>query len=483
MKLCTTCQTLYGPDFSYCPRDETPLVPAPKETMALYDPMRGLLLDGRYRLATAMGSGTLGDVYAATFESMEKPVAIKILRAEYARRAEWAESFLELARRQATVEHRHLTSVTDFGTTPDGRPFFVMDWHSGGHLGELLRTTGPLPAPTAVAFARQIAEALDAAHQTGLVHQNLKPSNVRLPQDEQGIRHAVLTDLGLFTPSGTGVTGVGRDLLLYGNPQFMAPEQVRGQGATPATDVYQLGLLLYTMLAGAPPFTADSFHDLLAAQVQDDPPALPAALRCPPRLERELLAMLDKNPSRRPASMREVSTRLRRALDTGRQWMLRAGLIVGLLMALVVAWHLVGLLTGRGLLAGDAPRADGGQGDGHPGSTNATPPVNARSVSAPVPAIPPRQGHVRVFIDTIPTGARVSIAGQAHPSPAWFELPRGDTPIAGEAVHPQRPPLSFTLIPRQTGQVFLHMDQRPGRVPMRPYVPRDQEPELLDPFH
>jgi len=477
MKLCTTCQTLYGPDFSFCPRDETPLVPAPKETMALYDPMRGLLLDGRYRLATAMGSGTLGDVYAATFESMEKPVAIKILRAEYARRAEWAESFLELARRQATVEHRHLTSVTDFGTTPDGRPFFVMDWHSGGHLGELVHTTGPLPAPVAVAFARQIAEALEAAHQSGLIHQNLKPSNVRLPLDQEGVRYAVLTDLGLFTPSGTGVTGVGRDLLLYGNPQFMAPEQVRGQGATPATDVYQLGLLLYTMLSGAPPFTADSFHDLLLAQVQDEPPALPAALRCPPQLARELRAMLDKDPARRPASMREVSSRLHRALDTRRRWMLRAGLVLGLLLGLLGAWHLAGWLARRG------PQADP-DGSSRPKEPAANAlPVKVRPVGVPTPATSPRQGQVRVFIDTIPTGARVSIAGQTHPSPAWFELPRGDAPVTGEATHPQRPTLQFTLIPRQTGQVFLHLDQRPGRTAMRPYIPRDQEPELLDPFH
>ncbi len=477
MKLCTTCQTLYGPDFSFCPRDETPLVPAPKETMALYDPMRGLLLEGRYRLATAMGSGTLGDVYAATFESMEKPVAVKILRAEYARRAEWAESFLELARRQATVEHRHLTSVTDFGTTPDGRPFFVMDWHSGGHLGELIHTAGPLPAPAAVAFARQIAEALDAAHQAGLVHQNLKPSNVRLPLNEEGIRTAVLTDLGLFTPSGTGVTGVGRDLLLYGNPQYMAPEQVRGQAATPATDVYQLGLLLYTMLAGAPPFNADSFHDLLAAQVQDAPPPLPAALRCPPRLERELRAMLDKDPARRPASMREVSARLRRALDTRRQWLLRAGLAAGLLLALVGAWHLAGFLAGGDPKSGN----DGSHRRSAP--TKPAPLSDARPGDATAPPTQLLQGHVRVFIDTIPAGAQVSIAGQTHSSPAWFELPRGDAPVAGEATHPQRPMLSFTLIPRQTGQVFLHMDQRPGQTPRRPYVPRDREPELLDPFH
>lgn len=473
MKLCTTCNTLYGQDFIFCPRDETPLVAAPKETLALYDPMHGLLLEGRYRLATAIGSGTLGDVYAAMFESMEKPVAVKILRDEYARRAEWAERFLQLARRQATVEHRHLAAVTDFGHTPEGRPFFVMDWHSGGHLGELVRAAGPLPAPAAVIFTRQIAAALDAAHQAGLLHMNLKPSNVRLPIDEHGVREAVVTDLGLFTPSGTGVSGIGHDLLLYGNPQFMAPEQVRGQSPTPATDVYQLGLLLYTMLAGAPPFAGNSFHDLLTAQVREEPPPLPAAARCPAALERVVRAMLDKDPARRPASMQEVDLLLRRSMDRRRRWFLRGVTTVGIVVLLIAAWHLAGALAGQ--------RRPGGQDPGVAGPDPGRPAVATRP--PPPPPNPPPAGSVRIFIDSVPPGARVSIGGQSHQVPAWFELPRGTAPVQGEATHPGRPSLGFTLIPRQTGQVFLHLDQQPGLAPARTYVPRIAEPELLDPFH
>jgi len=466
MKLCTTCSTLYGPDFTFCPRDESPLVPAPKETMALYDPMRGLLLDGRYRLATAMGSGTLGDVYAATFESLEKPVAIKILRQEYARKPEWAENFLMLARRQATVEHRHLACVTDFGHTPDGRPFFVMDWLSGGHLGELVHTNGALPAGLAVAFGVQIALALEAAHAAGLVHQNLKPSNVRLPVDEHGNRSAVVTDLGLFTPSGTGVTCFGRDLLLYGTPQLMAPEQVRGQAPTPATDVYQLGLLMYTMVAGAPPFYGESFAELLSAQVQSDPPPFPASVHCPPGLEDLIRLMLDKNPARRPADMKTVRHRLQGALSARRQWAIRAAFVVGIAALAATGWWALG--------ASQPTQA--------PGEVPTKSPTQpAANPVAPVLPLPGRT--VRIFIDSVPSGAQISIAGQTRTAPAWFELPRSLAPVTGKAAHPNRPELEFNLIPKQTGQIFIHLDQQPGQAPMHLYVPKGQEPELMDPFH
>ena len=467
MKLCTTCNTLYGPDFTFCPRDETPLVPAPKETMALYDPMRGLLLDGRYRLATSMGSGTLGDVYAATFESLEKPVAIKILREEYASKPEWAENFLLLARRQATVEHRHLACVTDFGHTPDGRPFFVMDWLSGGHLGEWLRTTGPLPTPVAVTFGLQIASALEAAHEAGLVHQNLKPSNVRLPVDDRGVRYAVLTDLGLFTPSGTGVTCFGRDLLLYGNPQFMAPEQVRGQTPTPATDVYQLGLLLYTMIAGVPPFVGESFSELLTAQVQDDPPPFPAAVKdCPPALRRLILTMLDKDPARRPPDMRTVRLRLQSARSARRRWFTRAALVLCVAALAFGAWRFL---------------QDPGDPQVVPAAADPAPPATV--AVAPVSGMTRSLGTVRIYIDSVPSGAQISIAGRTLPAPAWFELPRGVLPIPGKAMHPQRPELEFTLIPKQTGQVFIHLDTQPDQAPKQAYVPGTAEPELMDPFH
>ncbi|PKN47312.1 MAG: hypothetical protein CVU59_03285 [Deltaproteobacteria bacterium HGW-Deltaproteobacteria-17] len=468
MKLCTTCNTLYGPDFTFCPRDETPLVPAPKETMALYDPMRGLLLDGRYRLATAMGSGTLGDVYAATFESLEKPVAIKILHAGYARNPEWAENFLMLARKQATVEHRHLASVTDFGHTPDGRPFFVMDWHSGGHLGELLRTTGPLPAASAVTFGLQIAMALEAAHQAGLIHQNLKPSNVRLPTDEHGDRFAVLTDLGLFTPSGTGVTCLGRDLLLYGNPQFMAPEQVRGQPPTAATDVYQLGLLLYTMIAGTPPFSGDSFHDLLSAQVQSEPPPFQADIRCPPELDRLIRSMLHKDPARRPADMKTVRTRLLDALNTNRRHLIQGAALSGAVILAFVLWWLAGSWRTPNR---DVPlRAP-------PPPTMSTPQTRSQ------PTTETLGKSVRIFIDSVPAGGQISLSGQVRQAPAWFELPRGLTPVTGRIRHPQRPEIEFTLIPKQTGQVFIHLDQQPDKTPMHAYVPSGSAPELMDPFH
>ncbi len=471
MKLCASCHTLYGDEFEYCPRDETPLEPAPRETLAMYDPLRGILLDGRYRLLAPVGSGTLGDVYSAMFESMEKPVAVKILREHYARKPGWSEKFLQLAQAQAQVEHRHLAAVTDFGSTPDGRPFFVMEWISGEHLGECVRRRGPLPATEAADIVRQVASALAAAHARGIVHQNLKPSNVRLQADGDGRRKAVVTDLGLFSPAGGPDTVLGRELQLYGNPRYMAPEQIRGMPPSPAMDVYQLGLLAYTLLAGEPPFSGASFHELAAAQLHQAPKPLPSGV--PRRLRELVLRMLEKDPSRRPADMDEVIRSLDLAANRqDRSGFLRAAGILAVAAAMLLVWSLWKRHKDASENVAHEPAAVKKGGSPKKGEEN---PASPHGTAA--------GERVRILVDSVPPGARISIGDRIQQAPAWFELPRSEEPVAGRAEVPGRPPLEFRLVPRRTGQVFIHLDSvqppapgrtSPGKMPL--------EPELLDPF-
>ncbi len=478
MKLCTVCNTLYGMDFEFCPRDETFLVPAPKETMAMYDPMRGLLLDGRYRLSTPVGCGTLGEVYAARFESMEKPVAVKMLRKEFTGRAQLVDKFLELARHQATVSHSHIVNVTDFGVTPDGRPYFVMDWLSGGHLGEYLRNHGPMDPVTVVSIGLQLAEALHVAHEKGIIHQNLKPSNVRLVPDSHGSRCPVLTDLGLFSPSGTGETIFGRDLKLYGSPHFMAPEQVRGLPATTATDIYQTGLLLYMMLTGSTPFSASSFHDLLRAQIQSKAPSV-ATLNpdCPVALDRLVASMLNKDPELRPRTMKEVKGLLGNSLVRSlRKPALFAGLgVFTLALAGFAFWAATSIRSNP-----DAPeRPEPFQGKATAETTGDNPPDS--------PMISEEKSIVRVFVDSVPTGARLRISGETKTAPAWFELPRQTEPLGGTADFPGRPTLSFSIVPKQPGQVFIHLDSASVQAPTAVFIPKPEpvapdEQELMDPY-
>lgn len=467
MKLCETCQTLYGDEFEYCPRDETQLIPAPKETLAMYDPMKGLLLDGRYRLLVLVGSGTLGDVYSAMFESMEKPVAVKILRAEYAKNPGWSEKFLHLAQLQSQVEHRNLVSVTDFGTTPDGRPFFVMDWISGEHLGEYVRRKGALSPEEVVDITQQIAQVLMAAHHQGLVHQNLKPSNVRVQTDSTAGRKVVVTDLGLFTPAGNWNTVLRRELQLYGNPRFMAPEQVRGMPPSPTMDVYQLGLLMYTLLAGTPPFSGDSFHELAIAQVQSLPPPLPSYI---PRHLRDLVfRMLEKNPANRPANMAEVL----QYLHTKKQSIFFNKLFISILV-IVIFFAIIGFWFVS------SKNQHNQNTDTKTTILHSTQPTSNSSSHRSTNA---NNQHVRILIDTVPTGARIFIGDRVEQAPAWFELPQADVSVLGRAEMPGRPPLEFQFVPRRSGQVFLHLDSVPRLTvgSMKP-VKLQVEPELLDPY-
>ena len=470
MKLCVTCQTLYGDEFEYCPRDETQLIAAPKETLAMYDPMKGLLLDGRYRLLVLVGSGTLGDVYSAMFESMEKPVAVKILRAEYAKNPGWSEKFLHLAQLQSQVEHRHLVSVTDFGTTPDGRPFFVMDWISGEHLGEYVHRKGALAPKEAVDITQQIAQVLMAAHYQGLVHQNLKPSNVRLQTDSTAGRKVVVTDLGLFTPAGSSNTVLRRELQLYGNPRFMAPEQVRGMPPSPAMDVYQLGLLMYTLLAGTPPFSGDSFHELAMAQVQSLPPPLPSHI---PRHLRDLVfRMLEKNPANRPANMAEVL----KFLHTKNQSIFVNKFFLTILIIIVITIFFI--IIGFWFLS-----SSNQQNQDTERKSTTWHSIQPTSNQPPHPSKNTKKQNVRILIDTVPAGARILIGDQVQQAPAWFELPQSDVSVLGRTEMPGRPPLEFQFVPRRSGQVFLHLDSVPRLTvgSMKP-VKLQVEPELLDPY-
>ena len=144
MKYCPECKSLYGNGFDFCPQDKTPLLPPPKETLALCDSSMGIILDGKYRVLTPIGSGTLGDVYAASHVTLGKQFAVKFLKKDYSNEPKSVENFLNLARRQATISSHMLVSLTDFGTTGDGIPYFVMEYCEGMSLSVYIENEGIL---------------------------------------------------------------------------------------------------------------------------------------------------------------------------------------------------------------------------------------------------------------------------------------------------------------------------------------------------
>ncbi|WP_433790432.1 serine/threonine-protein kinase [Actinoplanes sp. CA-252034] len=266
-------------------------------------PDSGVLLASRYRLVTLLETGGMAQVWRATDELLDRPVAVKLPAGDTrAAHMAWRE-----ARLAARLSHPGIAAVHDYreAVRPDGSvaPFVVMELLSGETVAaRLCDADGPVPWGEAVSIGAAVAEALAAAHAAGVVHRDIKPGNVMLCPG--GVK---LLDFGISAAAGEpddDDTGVS-----FGTPAYAAPERLDGKPAEPATDLYGLGVLLFEMVTGDPPYDVNTWEELAAAQAHGPTP-LPETL--PARLRELILRCLDDNPSRRPtaAQARRVLTRL-----------------------------------------------------------------------------------------------------------------------------------------------------------------------------
>jgi serine/threonine protein kinase len=211
----------------------------------------GTTLSGRYRLEARIGSGGMSTVYRAMDETLQRPVAIKLLHREVATDSDQLERFRREARAVAQLSHPHIVGVIDAGED-ENRPYIVFEYVEGETLKERIRRLGRLPIPEAVAYAIEIARALGAAHARHIVHRDVKPQNVLI--DEEG--SAKVTDFGIArTMDEEGLTADGRVL---GTTDYVSPEQALGQPVTGQSDLYSLGIVLYEMLTGEVPFRGEN---------------------------------------------------------------------------------------------------------------------------------------------------------------------------------------------------------------------------------
>jgi serine/threonine-protein kinase len=228
-------------------------------------------------------------------------VALKILRRELGGDAVFASRFRHEVRAAREVEHPHLVAVLDAGSF-EGRHYLAMRYVAGRSLESRLAEAGPLPIADVARLAGEIGAALDALHRCGLVHRDVKPANILL--DERGT--ASLTDFGLA--KGRAYTVLTRPGQVLGTVDYLAPEVIRGEGAGPASDVYGLGCVVFTCLAGAPPFAAPSPLQVTVGHLGAEPPD-PCAGRndAPPGLSEAVLEALAKDPQRRPGTARRYA--------------------------------------------------------------------------------------------------------------------------------------------------------------------------------
>ncbi len=287
-----------------------------EQALRFDDPLVGRLLDGRYRILQPLGSGGMGRVYRAVQTGLEREVALKVLPDGNAGAGDlgFVKRFCLEAAVTARLGHPNTVVIHDYGRSDDGIFYIAMEYLEGRTLAQVLDEDGPLPADRVLRIGTQIARAAREAHRHGLVHRDLKPSNVMLvPRDDEPDFVKVL-DFGLAKFFVRGDADLTHSGAFLGSPQYMAPELVRGAPATPRSDIYSLGVMLYEMACGRPPFTAGSNIAVLLehASAQPKRPRLVES-SIPKALESLILKAMEKDPEARFTSMDAVLEALGRA--------------------------------------------------------------------------------------------------------------------------------------------------------------------------
>lgn len=208
--------------------------------------------DERYSLTRIIGSGEMAEVYLAHDQELDRNVAFKVLRHQYADDEQFVERFRREARHAASLSHPNIVAVHDRGETADGAYYIVMEYMAGGTLKDRIEKEGPLPPPVATTLALQIAKALEAAHQRGVIHRDIKPQNVLLTEKGE----AKVGDFGIARAASSATMTKTGDVM--GTARYISPEQAMGQPASPQGDLYSLGVVLYEMLTGELPHDADT---------------------------------------------------------------------------------------------------------------------------------------------------------------------------------------------------------------------------------
>ena len=273
---------------------------------------------GPYRVMARIGEGGMGAVYEAIDEQIGKRVAIKVLHKEHAKNPQISNRFINEARAINVVEHPGIVTVSSFGQLPDGTAYIVMELLKGETLNARMKSQGGrMPMLDALRLVRQIASALAAAHEKGIIHRDLKPDNIMLVKDSAmpGGERTKLLDFGIAKLrqeyQGSGDQVMTRAGVMMGTPLYMAPEQCRNASdVDDKADVYSLGVMLYRMLAGKPPFSAPGTGELMAMHIYKQPPPLQEANpSLPDQLVGLVHRMLAKNRVERP-SMAQVAQEL-----------------------------------------------------------------------------------------------------------------------------------------------------------------------------
>jgi serine/threonine-protein kinase len=321
VKVCPRCFTRFPDGERFCLHDSAILVE--EEDIARL----GTSI-GNYRLDKILGRGGMGTVYSGEHIYIKKPVAVKVLHPQFARYQEAIHRFLREARAATSINHANIVDVTDFGILADGPVYFVMEFLDGKSLEDLIEKEGAVELHRALNVANQIALALEAAHAVGVIHRDLKPDNIML------LKKPGRRDLVRMAPDQSWITereesydfvkvldfGIAKVLVqdellaetvqgaVFGTPEYMSPEAARGEDVDQRADVYSLGVILFDMLCGRPPFEAPQSSEVLAMHINSNPPSpreFAPHREITEMAEAVILRAMQKDPNRRFQNMSE----------------------------------------------------------------------------------------------------------------------------------------------------------------------------------
>ena len=329
MRVCPRCRTRFPTGERFCLNDSSMLVEE-------QDLARLGQTVGNYRLDRILGRGGMGTVYAGEHVYIKKPVAVKVLHPQFARYPDAVNRFLREARAASSINHPNIVDVTDFGVLADGLVYFVMEFLEGKSLEDLIEKDGAVELHRSLNIINQITYALEAAHALGVIHRDLKPDNIMLlerpgrrdivrmvtgnagghwiTERERSYDFVKVLDFGIAKILAPDE--LGTDTLqgaVFGTPEYMSPEAARGDDVDIRTDVYSLGVILFDMICGRPPFEAEAGSEVLLKQINAPVPS-PRAI-APQReitegAERVVMRAMAKDPADRYQTMAEMRTDL-----------------------------------------------------------------------------------------------------------------------------------------------------------------------------
>jgi eukaryotic-like serine/threonine-protein kinase len=284
---------------------------------AVADALLGRTIEGKYRLDTKLGAGGMGAVYQSTRLLIGDQVAVKVLHLDQTADPNATERFRREAQAAARVQHPNAVTIYDFGVSPEGLVYLVMELIAGQSLRQLLQQTGALSPVDAASILGQVCAALDVAHQQEVVHRDIKPDNIIVKATSEGWRVKVL-DFGIakLTNLKAATDQLTLTGSMVGTPHYMSPEQCMGEDLDRRSDIYSLGILLYELLTGVVPFNATTWGAVIVQHVNNPPPPLSARRPELPRaVEAVVLRALAKERTARPQTAGMLARELAAAIS------------------------------------------------------------------------------------------------------------------------------------------------------------------------